>query len=651
MGPYYWLMDPIGVPDWVAQRLWMGTISLVALVGARWLFAMLGTRRAGAFAGRAGLHAHAVPARVHRADLGAAAALGGSSVAGRAHDACGPTRWVARSGAVRARHARCGRRQRVVAAPRAASHRSLWLVLELVRRAVTRGARGGWRRSTHRRADGRRVALVGRRSPAAGRLRAPCAPSHRDLRPWSAASSTRLTCCAASATGSSTAATGWATRSTRRRLRRNHLVVVCQLRGPGRRSCRRGRLCAGGTGRTSCSSWSSATIVGVGAWPYDDPSPYGRAWKTFCERLVDRSRAAQHAAGSCRSSCSGSQLCWPRPSVRSPRRRAEVTARSLVAALAFAAFCAGLAERLPLGRRRAARDRIPVVLDRGGRGDSTRWRRDARARDPRLELRAYRWGNTVEPVTPGLTDRPYLAREVLPYGAPQSVNLLDALDRRMQQGHLRARVAGSVRSLLRCRHRRSALRPRVRTFRLASSPRCSGPSSPIRSPRGCAPPTGSAPTVPNRAPADLHLIDQLELRTPVNAPDPPPVSLFAVRRPGADRPHRPVSRPVVLAGDGDGIVDASAAGLLDGNSLVLELAALNRSQLRGALGAGADLVLTDSNRRRIESWFASVRDYEGSDRTRGPDDHGPERVRLSPRRLPRCNRREPHGGGAARRSR
>ena len=49
---------------------------------------------------------------------------------------------------------------------------------------------------------------------------------------------------------------------------------------------------------------------------------------------------------------------------------------------------------------------------------------------PGANFSAYRWGNTVEPITPGLTDRPYLAREVLPYGSPQTVNLLDALDRR-----------------------------------------------------------------------------------------------------------------------------------------------------------------------------------------------------------------------------
>ena len=51
MGPYYWLMDQVGVPDWVAQRLWMGSISFAAAAGALWLFTLLGTRRSGAIAG------------------------------------------------------------------------------------------------------------------------------------------------------------------------------------------------------------------------------------------------------------------------------------------------------------------------------------------------------------------------------------------------------------------------------------------------------------------------------------------------------------------------------------------------------------------------------------------------------------------------
>src|SRR5688500_7847763 len=50
-GPWFWVFDRLGVPDWVAQRLWWGTISLAAVLGARWLFRQLGTGQVGALAG------------------------------------------------------------------------------------------------------------------------------------------------------------------------------------------------------------------------------------------------------------------------------------------------------------------------------------------------------------------------------------------------------------------------------------------------------------------------------------------------------------------------------------------------------------------------------------------------------------------------
>src|SRR5207248_1129868 len=126
---------------------------------------------------------------------------------------------------------------------------------------------------------------------------------------------------------------------------------------------------------------------------------------------------------------------------------------------------------------------------------------------PGSNFAAYRWGNLVDtPVTPSLIDRPFVAREVLPFGSPPSVNLLDALD----------------------------------------------------------------------------------LTVPAQAPDPPPAALFDVTKPVPIVHTAPSTRPVVLAGDGEGIVDAAAAGLLDGNQLVLELPALKRSQLQQALDAHAD---------------------------------------------------------------
>ena len=51
MGPYYWFLDQLGAPDWVAQRFWLGSISLLAAVGALWLFSMLGTKRLGSVVG------------------------------------------------------------------------------------------------------------------------------------------------------------------------------------------------------------------------------------------------------------------------------------------------------------------------------------------------------------------------------------------------------------------------------------------------------------------------------------------------------------------------------------------------------------------------------------------------------------------------
>ena len=35
-GPFYWFFDTLGVPDWVAHRLWIGTLLLVAALGAKW---------------------------------------------------------------------------------------------------------------------------------------------------------------------------------------------------------------------------------------------------------------------------------------------------------------------------------------------------------------------------------------------------------------------------------------------------------------------------------------------------------------------------------------------------------------------------------------------------------------------------------------
>ena len=47
MGPYYWLLEQIGLPDWVAQRLWLGSLLFAAGAGVLYLLRTFGLRGPG----------------------------------------------------------------------------------------------------------------------------------------------------------------------------------------------------------------------------------------------------------------------------------------------------------------------------------------------------------------------------------------------------------------------------------------------------------------------------------------------------------------------------------------------------------------------------------------------------------------------------
>src|SRR5687768_11609332 len=44
MGPWFWTFERLGVPDWVAQRLWMGTLLFAAGAGVLYLGRTIGPR-------------------------------------------------------------------------------------------------------------------------------------------------------------------------------------------------------------------------------------------------------------------------------------------------------------------------------------------------------------------------------------------------------------------------------------------------------------------------------------------------------------------------------------------------------------------------------------------------------------------------------
>jgi arabinofuranan 3-O-arabinosyltransferase len=249
---------------------------------------------------------------------------------------------------------------------------------------------------------------------------------------------------------------------------------------------------------------------------------------------------------------------------------------------------------------------------------------------PGSDFASYRWGNTVDPITPGLIDRPYVARELIPYGTPPSANLLNAFDGRLQEDTL---DPGAIAPLARFMavgdvvlrddlqyERYNLARPRQTWALFRSAPG-------LTADRGFG---GTGENVPDPR---LPLEDELELASPPDLPDPAPVEVLGVEHPVSIFRAVPATAPVILAGDGDGLVDLAAAGLVDGTEAVLYSGSFagDRSGLDREVGRpDAVLVLTDSNRRAGRRW-STVRENQGYTEMAGEE---PLRADPTDNRLP-----------------
>jgi hypothetical protein len=245
---------------------------------------------------------------------------------------------------------------------------------------------------------------------------------------------------------------------------------------------------------------------------------------------------------------------------------------------------------------------------------------------PGADFASYRWGNTVDPILPGLMERPSTQRELAPYGSLPEVNLLNAFDLRLQERTADPDALAPIARLLRAGdlvvdsdlqyERYNTPRPRNLWALVSGAP-------------GLGKPTGFGPGRPNRTIPDVQLEDELALLTDPAIPDPPEVAAFPV--PGAVPivAAQPAAHPLLVAGDGDGLVDAAGAGLIDGRELIRYSASLDRRQVAAALDDGAALLVTDSNRKRGARWTTLRHDRGFTETATG----GPEQPDLTDNRM------------------
>jgi hypothetical protein len=375
-------------------------------------------------------------------------------------------------------------------------------------------------------------------------------------------------------------------------------------------------------------------VIAVGAHPFDDPSPLGAAFKEFATgssaglalRSTPRAVPLVVLGAAVLLGTGVSALARFRPTL-------GLAAAGLAAVLAIVNLVPILGRNYVDPRIQRPED-IPdywieaaATLDRAGS--------DTRVLElPGSDFSAYRWGNTVDPLTPGLMDRPWVERELIPFGSHASADLLIALDHRLQEGVFEpdslapiARLMNAGDVLLRSDleyERYRTPRPRVLWADF---------TDPLAA--GLAAPEEFGPDVVNRAGPGLPLLDEIELAIPKDASEPPPVAIFGVENPVPIVHTASTRNPVLIAGDGEGVVDAAAAGVIDGTETLLYSASFEDQpdELQRALDDGADLLLTDTNRRRARRW-ATIRETTGYTETAGEvpleDDTSDQRLQVFP---------------------
>jgi arabinofuranan 3-O-arabinosyltransferase len=349
----------------------------------------------------------------------------------------------------------------------------------------------------------------------------------------------------------------------------------------------------------------AGVFISVGAYPWGHPPATGALWKRLL--LSDAGLALRSTPRAVPLSALGLAVLLGAGFAAIARWSARA-ARPLGAGLLV--LCA--LGQLPLFTARMVASNLERPEDIPSYWTQMAAHLDAAPHDRRIleipgtDFASYRWGNTVDPITPGLVDRPYVARELIPYGSPPSSDLLNALDRRIQEHVLdpaalvpiaRFMAAGDVVARLDLQYERYRTpRPYVLWPYLTTVP-------------GLGAPYTAGPVGVNKASAAAPLEDELALATEAGVTY-PPVADFPVEDARPIVRAAPNAGVVIVAGDGEGLVELASAGLLTGDELVRYSASLDAPGSDATIEPMMPLVVTDSNRKRGRRW-STVRDNVG----------------------------------------
>lgn len=212
---------------------------------------------------------------------------------------------------------------------------------------------------------------------------------------------------------------------------------------------------------------------------------------------------------------------------------------------------------------------------------------------PGTDFASYRWGGTIDPILPGLTDRPTVARELIPLGTDGAADLVSEIERRVAENTLSeraiaplARVLSSDTILARndLEFERYALaRPDDVTNRVDRSTETTRLfTGPLYS-------------------HDQHLIDEQTYGGVPGIGEVPSIATWAIDEPVSILSAR-TGAVAVVHGSAETIVGLAEAGLISGNELLFDADSMTSDD---SLQRQTDwTIIGDSNRLEDRRWYS-----------------------------------------------
>jgi hypothetical protein len=219
---------------------------------------------------------------------------------------------------------------------------------------------------------------------------------------------------------------------------------------------------------------------------------------------------------------------------------------------------------------------------------------------PGDDFASYRWGNTVDSPQPSGLNRPFVIREQQVMGSIATADTLYGLDDPIQEDTENWNALGPMARLLSAGDVWLQSDTQYEHYGIPQPQLLWAQLQPT--PRGLSDPTAFGTVVPN--PSSISTLDEQDLAAPANPSWPAPVVTYTVADP------RPILRAesdtgaVVVAGDASALEPLAANGLLDTTSAVYDSGTLDQDpgRLAQLLSQRAALVLTDTNRKQAFRW-------------------------------------------------